>query len=161
VFYRQEPVDELDFTITNLYRSPRWRPQANDRDSDGRAHRSRSCLATSCCVAFAKAQCERCTQATYATFVPLSSDIASHHICFRGHREMVLKLMYRPAHCCLKDLPMLSKSRRKSNASGCNAKSKVRGLRPTTCNKEKEVGDSSADYEAELKSLFLLRCSSL
>jgi abnormal spindle-like microcephaly-associated protein len=108
VFYRQEPVDELDFTISNL---------ASDLRDGVRLARMteivtkvprNSILLTLRLPAVSRLQKLHNVNAVLERLrtvgVPVPNDIAAHHLV-DAHRERALKLLWSVvAHCCLKDL---------------------------------------------------------
>ena len=106
-YYRQEPVDELDFTITNLAVDLRDGVRlARMTEILTKAPRN-SLLSTLRLPAVSRLQKLHNVNVVLKRLrtvgVPVSN-IAAHHLV-DSHRERVLKLMWSiVAHCCLKDL---------------------------------------------------------
>jgi abnormal spindle-like microcephaly-associated protein len=167
VFYKQEPVDELDFTITNLAVDIRDGVRLARMTEILTGEPPKSLLVSLRLPAVSRLQKLHNVGVVLKTLrnfgVPLSTDIASHHIV-DGHREMVLKLMWATvAHCCLKELldveqveAEIQRIRRSS------AKSRRRLTETNAVLERKAGGDSSTDHEeAELKSLLLRWCEAV
>lgn len=108
VHYKQEPVDELDFTITNLAVDLRDGVRLA-RLLEILSHAPRKSLLVKLRLpAVSRLQKLHNVGLVLRRFrnmgVPLSDEVVAHHIV-DGHREMVLKLMWAVvAHCCLNDL---------------------------------------------------------
>jgi abnormal spindle-like microcephaly-associated protein len=167
VFYKQEPVDELDFTVTNLAVDLRDGVRLARMTEILTGEPPKSLLVSLRLPAVSRLQKLHNVSVVLKTLrnfgVPLSADISSHHIV-DGHREMVLKLMWSTlAHCCLKDLLDVEQVEAEiQRIRRCSAKGKIYASEADDAQQGKEVGDSSADYEeAELKSLLLRWCKAV
>ena len=108
VFYRQEPVDELDFAVTNLAVDLRDGVRLG-RLTEILAKLPRNAVlsnlrlpAVSRLQKFHNINSVLNYLKEFGLSIP--TDISAHHVV-DGHRERVLKLMWSViAHCCLKDL---------------------------------------------------------
>jgi abnormal spindle-like microcephaly-associated protein len=161
VYYKQEPVDELDFTITNLAVDLRDGVRLAKMTEILTGAPPKSVLVSLRLPAVSRLQKLHNVGLVIKTLcdfgVPLSTDIASHHIV-DGHREMVLKLMWSTvAHCCLKELLDVDKVEAEiQRILHCSAAARHGMGDGSLLQSLPSDSDSSSDYEeSELKSLLL------
>jgi abnormal spindle-like microcephaly-associated protein len=108
VFYKQDQLDELDFEIENLATDLRDGVRLVRMTEILTGAAPKSMLARLRLPATSRLQklhnVGLALKGLAEFGVPISSDLAAHHIV-DGHREMVLKLMWSVvAHCCLSNL---------------------------------------------------------